>query len=134
MVADEVRKLAERTGQATVQITGMIEGIHTEMGVAVADMQTTLLTVQSGASASEQTASKITQIRENMDGVMSKMDEIALSTREQLAATTSMAQSAEKITNQMQGSDSALQQASAAVRQLNDLAQGLQKKFSHFKL
>jgi methyl-accepting chemotaxis protein len=134
VVADEVRKLAERTAQATVQITGMIEGIHKEMGVAVIDMQSTLKTVQGGAGASEHTAEKIGRIRENMDAVMSRMNEIALSTREQLAATTSMAQSAEKITNQMQSSDVTLQHASAEVRKLNELAEGLQKTFRQFKL
>jgi len=134
VVADEVRKLAERTGQATVQITTMIEGIHSEMAVAVTDMQSTLRTVQSGASASGQTAEKIAVIRVNMDGVMAKMNEIASSTREQLSATTAMANSAEKITSQMQGSDRDLQSATDAVRQLNELSQGLRQMFSNFKL
>jgi len=134
VVADEVRKLAERTGQATVQITTMIEGIHREMGVAVTDMQSTLQTVQGGAASSEQTADKIATIRTNMDTVMSKMDEIALATHEQLAATTAMAQSAERITTQMQGSDDDLKQAAAAVGQLNQLASGLQQMFGRFKL
>ncbi|WP_133683657.1 methyl-accepting chemotaxis protein [Paludibacterium purpuratum] len=134
VVADEVRKLAERTGQATVQITGMIEGMTSEMGTAVSDMHRTLQTVQTGAGASGETAGKIASIRENMDAVVNKMEEIALSTREQLAATTAMAQSAERITGQMQGSDEALHQASAAVHQLNELAQNLEKMFSNFKL
>ena len=97
-------------------------------------MQSTLRTVQSGASASGQTAEKIAVIRVNMDGVMAKMNEIASSTREQLSATTAMANSAEKITSQMQGSDRDLQSATDAVRQLNELSQGLRQMFSNFKL
>jgi methyl-accepting chemotaxis protein len=134
VVADEVRKLAERTAQATVQITGMIEGIHGEMDVAVSDMGDTLQSVRAGATASENTADKIGRIRENMDGVMSKMDEIALSTREQLAATTAMAQSAEKITGQMQNSDALLQHATSEVRELNRCAEGLHTMFKNFKI
>ena len=134
VVADEVRKLAERTAQATVQITTMIEGIHSEMGVAVSDMEDTLKSVRAGASASENTAEKIGLIRENMDAVMSKMDEIALSTREQLAATTAMAQSAEKITGQMQNSDALLQEATNDVQTLNHSAEGLRAMFNNFKL
>ncbi|MBV8048514.1 MAG: methyl-accepting chemotaxis protein, partial [Paludibacterium sp.] len=134
VVADEVRKLAERTAQATVQITGMIEGIHHEVDAAVTDMEDTLHSVRSGADASDNTAQKISSIRENMDAVMNKMDEIALSTREQLAATTAMAQSAEKITGRMQNSDSLLQHAAAVVGELNSSVEGLHAKFSHFKL
>jgi len=97
-------------------------------------MQSTLQTVQGGASSSEETSEKIASIRVNMDAVMAKMNEIALATREQLSATTAMAQSAERITTQMQGSDEDLKQAAAAVGELDQLASGLQQMFGRFKL
>ncbi len=134
VVADEVRKLAERTGQATVEITGMIDGIRHETDAAVANMQSTITTVQSGVTLAESAAEKIANIRENMHTVMIKIGEIAHSTKEQQDATTAMAQSAENITNQMQQSDAALHRATGAVHQLSDLAVFLRQLFGNFKL
>ncbi|WP_148715236.1 methyl-accepting chemotaxis protein [Chitinolyticbacter meiyuanensis] len=134
VVADEVRKLAERTSQATVEITGMIDGVRRESEAAVNNMQKTHDAVQSGVALSNAAAEKITHIRENMDNVVRKMGEIAHATREQQNATTAMAQSAENITNQMHESDAALRQATGAVNQLNQLANFLQQLFGKFKL
>jgi len=134
VVADEVRKLAERTSRATEQITGMIEGVGVETRKAVENMQSTLDAVRGGASHSTEAAEKITAIRQNMNDVVAKIEEIALSTKEQLSATTSMAQAAEKITNQTHHSDSALQRAAEEVRKLNGLAVSLRGLFSNFRL
>ena len=134
VVADEVRKLAERTSQATEQITGMIQGVGEETRKAVDNMQNTLDTVRGGAEHSTAAADKITAIRQSMNDVVAKIEEIALSTKEQLSATTSMAQAAEKITNQTQHSDSALQRAAEEVRKLNELAVSLRGLFSNFRL
>ena len=134
VVADEVRKLAERTSQATVQITGMIEGVHGETRKAVENMQGTLDAVRGGAVHSTEAAEKITTIRKNINEVVTKIEEIALSTREQFSATTAMAQSAEKITTQTQHSDSALQRAAEQVRHLNGLATSLRGLFSNFRM
>ncbi|MBS1228403.1 MAG: hypothetical protein H6R17_1680 [Proteobacteria bacterium] len=134
VVADEVRKLAERTSRATEQITGMIEGVGVETRKAVDNMQSTLDAVRGGASHSTEAAEKITAIRQNMNDVVAKIEEIALSTKEQLSATTSMAQAAEKITNQTHHSDSALQRAAEEVRKLNGLAVSLRGLFSNFRL
>ncbi len=134
VVADEVRKLAERTSSATIEITGMIDGIRGETGIAVNNMQTTITAVQSGVNLSEEAATKIGHIRENMDEVMAKIGEIAHATLEQQNATTAMAQSAENITNQMQQSDSNLQQATRTVHDLNELAAYLTEQFRRFKL
>ncbi|MCX7205904.1 MAG: methyl-accepting chemotaxis protein [Proteobacteria bacterium] len=134
VVADEVRKLAERTSSATIEITGMIDGIRGETGIAVNNMQTTITAVQSGVNLSEEAATKIGHIRENMDEVMAKIGEIAHATLEQQNATTAMAQSAENITNQMQQSDSNLQQATRTVHDLNELAAYLTEQFGRFKL
>jgi len=134
VVADEVRKLAERTGAATLQITQMTEGMRDQTSAAVSNMKHTLESAQAGVAYSESAADKIGNIRGNMDAVRSKMEEIALSTREEQTATTSMAQSAEHITTRMQRSEAELQQATATLQELDRLAEGLQDKFSSFRM
>ena len=134
VVADEVRKLAERTSQATVQITGMIEGVSGETSKAVENMQSTLTAVRGGANHSTEAAEKIDAIRQNIKEVVIKIEEIALSTKEQFSATTAMAQAAEKITTQTLHSDSALQLAAKEVKHLNGLALSLRGLFSNFRL
>ena len=134
VVADEVRKLAERTASATLQITKMTEGICNQTGTAVKDMHHTLESAQVGVSYSEAAATKINSIQNNMDLVRNKMEEIALSTREEQTATTSMAQSAEHITSRMQRSENELQNATNTLQELDRLAEGLQSKFRSFKM
>jgi methyl-accepting chemotaxis protein len=134
VVADEVRKLAERTSQATVQITGMIDAVDGETRKAVESMQSTLTAVRGGADHSTEAAGKIAVIRQNIQEVVTKIEEIALSTKEQYSATTAMAQAAEKITTQTHHSDSALQRAAKEVRHLNGLAISLRGLFSNFRL
>lgn len=133
VVADEVRKLAERTSQATVEIAGKIEGVDTETRKAVENMQSTLGAVRDGARHSTEAAEKINAIRHNLDEVVAKIADIALSTKEQHSATTSMAQAAEQITSQTHHSDAALQQAKEEVRGLNTLANDLRGLFSNFR-
>jgi len=69
-----------------------------------------------------------------MSGVVTKMEEIALSTREQLAATTAMAQAAEKITSQTLHSDAALQRAANEVHALSRMALDLRAQFANFRI
>lgn len=134
VVADEVRKLAERTGSATLQISQMTEGIRSQTGAAVNDMHHTLESAQISVNYSDAAASKISSIQRNMDLVRKKMEEIALSTREEQTATTSMAQSAEHITSRMQRSENELQSATNTLQELDRLAEGLQNKFRSFRM
>ena len=133
VVADEVRKLAERTGAATQQINTMTDGIRKETLHAVDTMERTLSSARDGVASSSTAAEGISGIRGNMDAVRSKMDDISHSTREEKSATTLMAQSAEAIIGRMQAAEAQLQQATLTLRELDQLAQGLQNKFSSFR-
>lgn len=132
VVADEVRKLAERTAQATLEITGMVEAIRDETSQAVTTMQSTVSSVDGGVELTATAVQRIAEIRLAMQGVMTKMAEISLSTSEQHNATTVIAQSTERINGRIQDSDDSLQQVQQTLRDLSSVASSLRQMFARF--
>ncbi|HEY9102498.1 methyl-accepting chemotaxis protein [Chitinimonas sp.] len=134
VVADEVRKLAERTGSATVEIEQMIGGMRSQSSEAMGRMESTHEAVQQSAGLAQSAAEQIRGIRERMGEVVARVREIAGSAREQSAATTAMAQSAERISVMAQDGDRAILQAKGVIDDLNALAGELREMIGRFKL
>jgi len=134
VVADEVRKLAERTGSATVEITGMLEAIVAETGSAAGHMQGTLDAVSSNAKMSTEAGERMLLMAGSMRAVVEKIGEIALATHEQRAATTEMGQSTEAINIRISQTDADLQHTSSRLEALNQLAGSISADFAKFRL
>ncbi|MCP9759782.1 methyl-accepting chemotaxis protein [Aquitalea sp. S1-19] len=134
VVADEVRKLAERTVQATVEISSMIQTILAETGQAVGSMQQTSRSVGDSVELTQGARERMQQITGTMSQVMERIGGIALSTSEQHNATTAMAQSTESINGRIVHSDTDLQQARATLLQLAQLVQAMEAAFARFRL
>ncbi|AXE35708.1 methyl-accepting chemotaxis protein [Chromobacterium phragmitis] len=132
VVADEVRKLAERTGQATVEISGMVSTIREETSQAVSNMQRTVSSVDGGVELTLGAVERIEQIQKAMEEVMAKMNEITLSTSEQHKATTLIAQSTEQINGRIVDSDDALQTVRDTLSELSHSASSMRQLFSSF--
>ncbi|MEN2427622.1 methyl-accepting chemotaxis protein [Chromobacterium vaccinii] len=134
VVADEVRKLAERTGQATVEISGMVSTIREETSQAVSNMQRTVSSVDGGVELTLGAVQRIEQIQQAMQEVMAKMNEITLSTSEQHKATTMIAQSTEQINGRIVDSDDALQTVRDTLSELSHSASSMRQLFSSFRV
>ncbi|WP_051534523.1 extracellular solute-binding protein [Deefgea rivuli] len=134
VVADEVRKLAERSANATVEITQRIETVDRETQNVVTSMNSTAGRIAGSAERAEDARQQMLTIGERMATVVSVVKEIADSTREQTAASSTMARSVEQINTMSQSSDSALQQAKRALEQLDGRARDLMEAVGKFQL
>ncbi|BEV73245.1 MULTISPECIES: methyl-accepting chemotaxis protein [unclassified Paludibacterium] len=134
VVADEVRKLAERTAQATLGISSMVDAIRQETSRAVGDMNQTVSSVDDGVQLTRAAVEGIGNIRQSMDVVVDKMSEIAHSTNEQHNATTLIAQSTESINGRILENDDRLQSVSEELQRLAAAAKQMQDAFGRFKL
>ncbi|MAS40878.1 MAG: hypothetical protein CMK33_04095 [Porticoccaceae bacterium] len=134
VVADEVRKLAERTGSATVEINGMLDGMRGETQQAVSFMDQAVGSVDRSAELTSDARTKIEAIGTKISAVAERMSEVALSINEQRGATSAIAQSTEDITVRVQETDSILRQARQTVDELASVARSTQTQFSRFKL
>ncbi|WP_081686796.1 extracellular solute-binding protein [Chitinilyticum litopenaei] len=134
VVADEVRKLAERSAKATVEIKERISKVSEETQLAVATMGATAQSVSGSAERAEEARRSMLDIGSRMQHVYTAVREIAESTREQTASSTTMARSAEQINAMSQSTDSALQQAKRALEQLDGRARELMEAVGRFRL
>jgi methyl-accepting chemotaxis protein len=134
VVADEVRKLAERTAQATLEITGMVNAIRDETSQAVGNMQVTLDSVDGGVELTQGAVRRIAEIQAAMHEVVAKMGQISLSTNEQHNATTAIAQSTERINGRIMDSDDSLQHVHGTLSSLTQTASTMRETFARFRL
>ncbi len=134
VVADEVRKLAERTSKATVEIGQLIHATHEDVSSALANMNSTQQSVQSGVGASRQVATEIAGIEQEVGRVVQTIRDIADATREQSIATTEMARAAEVANHMAIETDQAVQNATRTVNDLHQLSSHLHGMVSRFRL
>ena len=134
VVADEVRKLAERTSQATVEISGMIAAVGDDTEKARSHIEKTRATVQDSVESTARAVDQINAMRNNMDQAVSSMAQIAEATREQSSAVAGIAGSAEKISIKTQSSASQVQETVTSLQQLQDRANDLLDVANRFKL
>jgi methyl-accepting chemotaxis protein len=87
VVADEVKKLAERTGNSTSEIGGMIQSIQNEVRQAVISMGNITMEVKTGVDLSTQAGDVLRNIVGSANELHSMVQQIASAT-EQMAATS----------------------------------------------
>lgn len=134
VVADEVRKLAERTGQATSQITTMITAIQSDTGSVVESMQAIAPQVSLSVERATSAANALREIGEGASNTLDKIRDVASATSEQSVATNSVANNVERIAGMVEESAAAVQEANREVTDLATLATNLRTSVSRFTL
>ncbi|MDH3891024.1 MAG: methyl-accepting chemotaxis protein [candidate division Zixibacteria bacterium] len=134
VVADEVRKLAERTGQATGEITSMIKGIQSETNEAVQSMETGVKEVDNGRELADKAGASLNEIVNVSERVMDMIQQIATASEQQSTAAEQISKNIENVASIVQDSAKGADQSSAAAEELNRQAEGLEQMVARFKV
>ncbi|MDO8933157.1 MAG: methyl-accepting chemotaxis protein, partial [Rhodocyclaceae bacterium] len=134
VVADEVRKLAERTSQATGQITGMIAAIQEETRTAVSGMRTSTALVHSGLQFADRAADSLRQINSGTRDTLDKIRDVAAATLEQGTASESIARNVEDMARMTEQGNAAMRESADAARRLDELALDLKGAAERFRV
>ena len=134
VVADEVRKLAERTGQATDQITGMIQAIHQDTSRVVEGMGNVGPQVAVGVDMAKKAGDALRQINDATMIALNNVSDVAAATSEQSQASGSVARNVEQISSMLEESAQSVHAANENVLILEQLADDLRQSVARFRV
>lgn len=134
VVADEVRKLAERTTQATQQISEMIKLIQTETHDAVASMEMGVQEVEKGVAEGARASESICEILGQITELSNEIGKIAAAAEEQRLTTGDISANIQKMSSVVQGSAGEAQAVSSAAAALSRQADQLMQLARNYKL
>ncbi len=134
MVADEVRKLAERTTQATAEISQMVNAIQGDTREAVQAMENAAPQVQQGQTLALQATDVLDEIQHQAEDSLAKARDVANATKEQAVTANGIAGHVENIASMTEETNAATQSNAEAAEQLKGLAAKLQAAVAYFKV
>ena len=134
VVADEVRKLAERTSQATGEITQMIQSIQNGNQGVVCTMQEGVSQVTQGVALAHQAGEAVVSIRASAERVVNVVGAISIALQEQVQASADVAANVEKIAAMAESNSQSVRQAHSTAVGLQQLAQALERSAAGFKV
>ncbi len=133
VVADEVRKLAERTSQATGEVSETINAMRSGTQTAGDAMKIGRTTVQAGRDVGESAGVAVKAIVDAQHDAEQLVGAIAAATHQQAAATEQIAQTIGRITAANSESAAAASQSASAATDLSQQADNLNSLVSRFR-
>lgn len=134
VVADEVRKLAERTSNATREISDTIRAMQAETKKAVSSMEEGVNEVSMGTSETAKSGEALKEILYQINKVTGEINQIAVASEEETATTNEIASSIQQISEVVQETARRIQENASASSQLAGLSKGLQAMVGQFTL
>lgn len=134
VVADEVRKLAERTTNATQEISGMISQIQNDTKTAVNSINSGNDEVQAGKELAESAGQAMTNIVETTNQVVDEINQVATASEEQSLTSSQIAINIETINNVSQETLTGIHHMASATDDLNNTTEDLREMVQKFKV
>ncbi|MBL4712886.1 MAG: type IV pili methyl-accepting chemotaxis transducer N-terminal domain-containing protein [Gammaproteobacteria bacterium] len=134
VVADEVQRLAERAGNATKQIEGLVNTIQADTSEAVKSMEMSTAGVVSGASMAEDAGVALKEIESVNSELSNLIKGISTSTKQQSKVALSVSDSMNVIQEITLQTSEGTEVTSTSLAALNELSGELGRSVSGFKL
>jgi methyl-accepting chemotaxis protein len=134
VVADEIRRLADRSTQATEDVTEKIEGIVAETQAVLKAMKNAMREVTEGRGLSEQARKSLHEISTLVQDSVSLAMLISTASGEQAQATTTVAHSMLSIADVTPESAAGARESTRAVEHLDQLSTQLTEAIGRFKI
>lgn len=133
VVADEVKKLAERTANATSEISAKIDSIQRKSSESISTMDKGSRIAEESVSNAEKAGEALQHIVESSDKAMDMVQRVAAATEEQSSAAEEVSQTMERISEMIHQHSALAEEVEKSAVQLAELAQGVLAQTMYFK-
>ena len=134
VVAEEVQRLAERSAEATRQISALIRTIQIDTQDAVAAMERSTQGVVAGTRLSDDAGNALTEIGRVSTQLAELIEDISRTTSDQASSAGTVAHSIQRILLVTEQTSEGTQQTAGSILQLAGLARELKNSVSRFRV
>ena len=134
VVAEEVQRLAERSGDATRQISALVKAIQTDTQDAVAAMERSTRGVVEGAKLSDSAGTALSEIDSVSRRLAELIEQISKSATREAASANVVADNIQHIFAVTEQTGEGTRSTATQVRELSRMAEELRQSVSRFKI
>ncbi len=132
VVADEVQRLAERTGNATKRVEGLVKTIQADMNEAIAAMEKSTSEVVNGATLAERAGESLNEIESVSVRLATLIKNVSFASREVSDLGERVRESMDSIRSLTEQNVESTAVTTRSVEELNELASELRQSVSGF--